>query len=65
MTRPEYVEPVKQQAASAYYIDDIDRALTNGWITAEEHADTLALKGPDDPQHRPPIVLGNAETVSE
>lgn len=56
-TRPEYVEPVKQRAADAFYIDDIDRALTNGWISAEEHAETLALKGAEDPQNRPPITL--------
>jgi hypothetical protein len=46
------VEPVKQRAAEAYYIDDIDRALSQGYITPEEHADTLALKGPTDPQYR-------------
>lgn len=50
LTRPEYVEPVKQRAADVYYIDDIDNALTKGWITPSEHADTLALKGPEDPQ---------------
>lgn len=63
-TRPEYVEPVKQRAADAYYIDDIDRALTHGWITAEEHAETLALKGAEDPQNRPPIELNAAEQQS-
>lgn len=60
-TRPDYVQPVMQRAADAYFIDDIDRALTNGWITAEEHADTLALKGAEDPQNRPPIVLSAVE----
>lgn len=59
-TRPEYVEPVKQQAATAFYIDDIDRALANGWITPSEHADTLALKTAEDPQYRPPITLMTA-----
>lgn len=56
-TRPEYVEPVKQRAADVYYIEDIDDALTRGWITPAEHADTLALKDIDDPQNRPPITL--------
>lgn len=51
-TRPEYVPYVMQYAANTYYIDDIDRALTNGWLTPEQHADTLALKEPDDPQYR-------------
>lgn len=49
----EYVQPVKQYAADKYYIDDIDRALTWGRITQEEHAETLSLKGPEDPQYRP------------
>jgi len=54
-TRPEYVAPVMQYAADTYYIEDIDDALTNAWITEQEHADTLALKGAEDPQHRPII----------
>lgn len=56
-TRPDYVEPVKQYAADNYYIDEIDTALTKGYITPSEHADTLALKGPEDPQYSPPITL--------
>lgn len=63
-TRPEYVQPVMQRAADAYYIDDIDRALTNGWITPTEHADTLALKEVSDPQNRPPIELNATEQTS-
>lgn len=55
-TRPEYVTPnggpVMQYASDNYYIDDIDRALTNGWVSPQQHADTLALKGPEDPQYR-------------
>lgn len=51
--RPEYVEPVKQYAADTYTITDIDNALTMTWITEQEHADTLALKGPEDPQVAP------------
>lgn len=50
-TRPEYVKPVMQYAADKYYINSIDIALANGWITPAEHADTLALKGPEDPQY--------------
>jgi len=64
-TRPEYVEPVKKRAAEQYYIDYIDRALINGWITSEEHADTLALKGPEDPQYSPPITFMATETSEE
>lgn len=64
-TRPEYVEPVKQHAADTFYIDDIDRALANGWITPVEHAETLALKGVEDPQNRPPIVLNVTEPLAE
>ncbi|MFS0878041.1 hypothetical protein [Solibacillus isronensis] len=64
-TRPEYVEPVKQQAADTYYIDYIDNALTKGWITAEEHAETLALKDAEDPQYMPPITLNAVEPAVE
>ena len=60
-TRPEYVEPVKQFAADAYYIEDIDDALKNGWVTSEEHAETLALKGVEDPQNRPPFDMVSVE----
>jgi len=62
-TRPLYVEPVKQYAADTYYIQDIDDALTEAWITPEEHAYTLGLKGPEDPQDRPPYELMKAETA--
>jgi len=61
LTRPEYVEPVKQRAADNFFIDDIDNALMQGWITPEEHADTLALKDASDPQERPPIEFTAAE----
>lgn len=64
-TRPEYVEPVMKRAAEFYYIDDIDRALAKGWITPQEHSDTLALKGPNDPQYSPPITLLSAEQQVE
>ena len=65
--RPEYVtpandNPVMRYAAQKYFIDDIDRALTNGWITPEQHAATLALKGPDDPQYRPMAMLAAENT---
>lgn len=60
-TRPEYVEPVKQYAADNYYIEDIDYSLTKGWITPEEHAETLALKGTEDPQNRPPFDMLSVE----
>ena len=64
-TRPEYVEPVKQYAADTYYIEDIDDALKNGWITSEEHAETLALKGAEDPQNRPPFDFLSIESKIE
>jgi len=57
LTRPDYVTPVMQRGADHYYIEDIDDALTKGWITSQEHADTLALKGPEDPQHRPDAMI--------
>ena len=49
--RPEYVLPVMQYASDTYYIDNINYALTKGWITATEHANTLALKDVNDPQY--------------
>lgn len=52
----EYVTYVKAYAARNYYVDDIDRALENGWITAEEHQETLDLKTDADPQFRPTQV---------
>lgn len=61
-TRPEYVQPVMQYAADTYYIEDIDDALTKGWITPTEHADTLALKETDDPQNRPEYLILKTET---
>lgn len=51
LTRPEYVPHVMQYAADKFYINSIDIALANGWVTPQEHADTLALKGPEDPQY--------------
>jgi len=65
LTRPEYVAPVMQYAADTYYIDDINYALTQGWITPTEHADTLALKGPEDPQYRPALLVVQEEVVSQ
>jgi hypothetical protein len=56
-TRPEYEVPVMQYAADNYYINDIDLALQNGYITAQEHADTLALKAADDPQFKPADLI--------
>lgn len=64
-TRPEYVEPVKQYAADTYYIEDIDYSLAKGFITPEEHAETLALKGVEDPQNRPPFDLLATESKIE
>lgn len=58
-TRPEYVAPVMQYASDTYYIEDIDDALTKGWITPEEHAQTLALKDPSDPQNRPEALMAD------
>ncbi|MCO5387783.1 MAG: hypothetical protein NHB14_20670 [Desulfosporosinus sp.] len=63
-TRPEYEIPVMQFAADNYYIEDIDDALVKGWITPEENADTLALKGPEDPQNRPPMEFMTAEVTT-
>lgn len=64
-TRPEYVAPVMQYAADTYYIEDIDDALTKAWITPTEHADTLALKGEEDPQNRPPVEFMAMEVPTE
>ncbi len=42
--RPEYVDPVKQHAATNYELSDIDNALAQGWITQQEYDDTIALR---------------------
>jgi len=65
LTRPEYVAPVMQYAADTYYIDDIDYALTQGWITSTEHADTLALKGSEDPQYRTTLLVAQDEIAEQ
>lgn len=60
--RPEYVDPVMQYAAGNYYVDDIERAAVNGWVTPQRAADTIALKGPEDPQYRvAPTTTSTAE----
>lgn len=53
----EYVQPVKQHAADKYYIDDIDYALTRGWITQAERDESVNLKGPEDPQYLPQTLM--------
>lgn len=63
-TRPDYVEPVMKYCADNYWIENVDDALTNGWITAQEHADTLALKEADDPQHRPTALIAVNEVTT-
>ena len=40
----EYVEPIKQYAAAYYSMEQIDKALANGWITQQEYDDTKAYK---------------------
>lgn len=42
--RPEYVEPVKQYAATNYSTEQIQNALNQGWITQQEYDDTMAYK---------------------
>lgn len=39
---PNYVEPVKQYAAANYTLDQINNALAKGYITEQEHAETIA-----------------------
>jgi len=48
--KSDYVEPVKQYAAANYSTSLIDYARDQGYITPQEHADTIALKTPNDPQ---------------
>lgn len=42
--RPEYVVPVKQYVAANYSVEQIDNALAQGWITQQEHDQTIAYK---------------------
>lgn len=46
-----YHQPVKQYAADTYYIDQIENALAQTWLLQQEYDDTIALKGPEDPQY--------------
>lgn len=58
--KPEYVQPVKQYAATTYSYDQVDNALARSWITAAEHGDTTTLMPPrpappePDPAEQPP-----------
>lgn len=61
--RPEYVAPVKQYAADTYYINVIDNALAVGYISQQEYADTMALKGPEDPQYEPLMASDTPPSV--
>jgi ribulose bisphosphate carboxylase small subunit len=40
----EYVEPVKQYAATNFSDNQIQNALTQGWIAQQEFDDTMAYK---------------------
>jgi hypothetical protein len=42
--RPEYVDPVKQYAASSYSLAQIDNALAQTYISQAEYDDTIALR---------------------
>lgn len=39
---PDYIEPVKRYAAENYTLDQINNALAKGYITEQEHAETIA-----------------------
>lgn len=60
--KPDYVQPVKQYAATTYSYEAVDNALARGWITESEHADTTSLMPPRPvppapvPQPESPIV---------
>jgi hypothetical protein len=54
--RADYVIPVKQYAADHYFINEIDNALAMTWISQQEYTDTMALKGPEDPQYDPTLM---------
>jgi hypothetical protein len=53
----EYIPYVKQYAATNFYIDDIQNALTQNWINDQEYTDTMLLKGPNDKQYRPTTAV--------
>lgn len=42
--RPEYVEPVKQYAATNYTQEQIDNALAVGYISQQEYDETMSYK---------------------
>lgn len=42
----EYVEPIKKYAGETFSVAEIDKALEQGWITTEEHADTMNYTNP-------------------
>jgi hypothetical protein len=60
-TPDNYYTAVIQYAAKTYYIEQIDTALNNGWINEQEHAEVMALKTANDPQHMPETVVQSNE----
>jgi hypothetical protein len=43
----EYVEPVKQYAATTYSQDQLDYALAQGFISQQEYGETMQIKFPE------------------
>lgn len=44
----DYHEPVKKYAAENYTLEQIDRALVNGYITESEYQQTIAYTKPTE-----------------
>lgn len=44
----DYHEPVKEQAAKAYTLEQIDNALVKGYITESEYIETIAYTLPSE-----------------
>ncbi|WP_010502834.1 hypothetical protein [Paenibacillus elgii] len=50
-----YHSDVAGYAARNYYIDDLDKALAQGWISQQEYDNIMAIKTTDDPAFRPVV----------
>ncbi|MBU7314040.1 hypothetical protein [Paenibacillus oleatilyticus] len=50
-----YHSDVAGYAARNYYIDDLDRALAEGWINQQEYDNIVSRKTAEDPAYRPVV----------
>jgi ribulose bisphosphate carboxylase small subunit len=58
----DYYGPVQKFAADKYYIEQLQNALDQGWITKQEYDETIAKKTAASPQNEPTLAATPAES---